>query len=80
MKFSEIFENEKAKKETMNHSNKLGAGAKKRKLLEPDDKFDVVKKEFARGTLHSGSDEIVTDKKQALAIAYSEKEKHEKGK
>jgi len=54
------------------------------KILEKEnkipDKFDVVMKEFAAGNLHSGSGEIVTDKDQALAIAYSEKEKHKEGK
>lgn len=59
-------------KKAMKHSNKLGAGAKKRKALKGQDKIAVVMKEFARGTLHSSSGEIVTDKKQALAIAYSE--------
>ena len=59
-------------KETYKHSGKLGAGAKKRKKLAPKDKFEAVMGEFARGALHSGSGEIVTDRDQALAIAYSE--------
>jgi hypothetical protein len=59
-------------KKAMKHSSKLGAGANKRKALKGQDKIAVVMKEFARGTLHSSSGEIVTDRKQALAIAYSE--------
>lgn len=62
-------------KEAMKHPNRLGAGAKKRRKLNPKDKISVVMKEFSRGTLHSGSGEIVTDKKQALAIALSEARK-----
>jgi hypothetical protein len=58
--------------EAMKHENKLGAGAEKRKGLTPKDKVATVMCEFKRGTLHSGSGEIVTDKKQALAIAMSE--------
>jgi hypothetical protein len=56
----------------MKHPNKLGARAKKRKRLSPKDKFDTVMAEFARGTLYSGSGEKVTDRNQALAIAFSE--------
>jgi len=60
-------------KQSMKHSNILGAGAKKRKKLKTRrEKFNAVMKEFERGTLHSGSGEIVTDRDQALAIAYSE--------
>jgi len=55
------------------HPNKLGAGAAKRKKLKkPEDKVAAVMKEFKNGTLHSGSGEIVTDVKQAKAIAMSE--------
>lgn len=53
-------------------STKLGAGAKRRKKLKPKEKVKTVLKEFSRGTLHSGSGEIVKSKKQALAIALSE--------
>ncbi len=57
----------------MMHSNKLGAGAEKRKeLLHGKEKIPVVMKEFARGTLHSGSGAIVKSQKQAVAIALSE--------
>jgi len=59
-------------KEVMKHSNKLGAGAKKRKSLHGKDKVHVVMKEFKRGTLHSGSGDVVKNKKQAVAIALSE--------
>ena len=60
----------------MEHPNVLGAGAAKRKSLPPKDKVDVVMKEFKRGTLHSGSGGIVTNRKQAVAIALSEARKH----
>lgn len=56
----------------MKHSNKLGAGAKKRRHLSPKNKAKVVMKEFKRGTLHSGSGAIVRNPKQAIAIAMSE--------
>lgn len=59
-------------KKAMMHSNKLGAGAKKRKHLKGQAKVEVVMKEFKRGTLHSGSGEIVRNPKQAIAIAMSE--------
>lgn len=63
--------------QALNHRNILGAGAMKRKQLSnPNDKFKVVMKEFERGTLHSGGGNIVTSYKQALAIAYSEKKRH----
>ena len=69
----QLYEGQKAIKKAMKHSNKLGSGAKKRKKLNKKDKFKTVMKEFERGTLHSGgSGKIVKDKKQALAIAYSE--------
>lgn len=56
----------------MHHSNKLGAGAKKRKHLNPKDKVEAVMKEGYKGTLHSGSGKIVTDPSQMKAIAMSE--------
>lgn len=57
----------------MQHSNKLGAGAKKRrKLKSKKDKVGVVMSEFKRGTLHSGSGQIVKKRSQALAIAMNE--------
>ena len=58
--------------EVYEHSNKLGAGAKKRKHMRGKAKVGVVMHEFKRGTLHSGSGEIVTNPKQAVAIAMSE--------
>jgi hypothetical protein len=64
---------------TYQHSDKLGAGAAKRKKLKnPDDKFEAVMREFAAGKLHSGSGEIVKDRQQALAIAGSESGKYMK--
>lgn len=38
-------------------------------------KIKTVMKEYAKGTLHSGSGSKVNNKKQALAIAYSEARK-----
>jgi len=63
---------EARKKKAMKHPDKLGAGAAKRKALPNKEKIPVVMKEFARGTLNSGSGHKVTNKKQALAIGYSE--------
>ncbi len=60
------------KSEAMRHSNILGAGAKKRKHLKGQAKVGVVMSEFKRGTLHSGSGDIVRNPKQAIAIALSE--------
>jgi len=54
------------------HSNKLGAGARARKGIHGKAKVGVVMHEFKRGTLHSGSGGIVTNPKQAIAIAMSE--------
>lgn len=56
----------------MKHSNKLGAGAKKRKHLKGQAKVGVVMKEYKRGTLHSGSGKMVKNRKQAVAIGMSE--------
>jgi hypothetical protein len=58
--------------EALRHPNKLGAGAMKRKSLHGQEKVGVVMKEFKRGTLHSGSGDIVKNRKQAIAIAMSE--------
>lgn len=65
-------------KKAMEHPNILGAGARKREKLSSQDKFHTVLKEFERGTLHSGSGQIVKKKDQALAIAFSEARKHKK--
>lgn len=61
-------------KKAMKHSGKLGAGAKKRKHLKGKAKRDVVMAEWERGTLHSGSGQIVpkSNPEQAWAIANSE--------
>ena len=59
-------------KEALKHPNKLGAGAMKRKHLKGQEKVGVVMHEFKRGTLHSGSGDIVKNRKQAIAIAMSE--------
>lgn len=60
------------KSEAMDHPDKLGAGAAKRKKLPKKEKVGVVMSEFKRGTLNSGSGAKVTNPKQALAIAMSE--------
>jgi hypothetical protein len=59
----------------MQHPDKLGAGAKKRKGLKAKDKVETVMKEYKRGTLHSGSGPKVTNRKQAIAIGLSEARK-----
>jgi|GEM_PF-2317661 len=59
-------------KTAMKHPNVLGAGAEKRKHLKGKEKVGVVMSEFKRGTLHSGDGSIVTNRKQAIAIAMSE--------
>jgi hypothetical protein len=75
-----LYKSEAEQEEAMKHPDKLGAGAKKRgKLKEKKDKVAVVMKEFARGTLRSGSGDKVTDRKQAIAIAISEAKKHKNG-
>jgi len=62
-----------AQDRAMNHANKLGAGAKKRKQLHSKkDKAAVVMREFYNGTLHSSDGKIVTNVAQAKAIAMSE--------
>ena len=62
----------KAQMKATQHPNKLGAGAKARKGLHGQEKVGVVMHEFKHGTLHSGSGEIVKNRKQAVAIAMSE--------
>jgi hypothetical protein len=47
-------------------------GKKKGKALHGKDKVAFVMKEFAAGRLKSSDGKVVTDKKQAAAIAYSE--------
>ena len=63
----------KSIKKAMEHPDKLGAGAAKRKHLKnPKDKIETVMKEFKRGTLNSGSGSKVQNPKQAIAIGLSE--------
>lgn len=61
-----------AVKNAMKHSDKLGAGAAKRKSLKPKDKVETVMHEYGAGKLHSGSGAKVSSRKQAIAIAMSE--------
>jgi len=64
---------ESDRKKAMHHPNTLGAGAEKRRQLHSkQDKVHTVMSEFKRGTLHSGSGDIVTKRKQAIAIAMHE--------
>ncbi|MFQ5770894.1 MAG: DUF6496 domain-containing protein [bacterium] len=48
----------------------------KRKYPKGREKFHTVMSEFKKGTLHSGSGQIVKSRKQAIAIAFSEQRKH----
>lgn len=57
------------------HPDKLGAGARKRKRLKPNDRIRAVMKEYARGTLNSGSGHRAKNRKQAIAIGLSESRK-----
>ncbi len=66
--------------DALRHSGKKGAGAKKRKKLNPEEKMTVVMKEWKGGTLHSGSGAIVTNPKQAVAIGMSESGQSDKSK
>lgn len=60
---------------SVKHKDIPGEGVNKRRHLSPDKKFEIVMKEYSRGALYSSSGEKVTDRHQALAIAYSEKRK-----
>lgn len=62
----------KAQREALKHPNILGAGAAKRRKLPPSQRAAVINEEFKRGTLHSGSGEIVTNPAQMRAIIRSE--------
>lgn len=65
-------------RKALNHPDKPGAGAKKRRgiPMDPKDKVHVVMSEFKRGTLRSGGGgKKVTNRKQAIAIAMSEARK-----
>lgn len=64
----------------MDHDDVFGAGARKRDKLPCIEKPAVVMKEFYRGTLHSGSGGVVTNVRQAKAIAMSEKRRCQESK
>jgi len=64
--------NEKKVNNALKHKDKLWAWAKKRKMLNPMEKVAATMKEFTKWTLHSWSWAKVTDRKQALAIWFSE--------
>lgn len=59
-------------KAALNHPDKLGAGAKKRKKLHGQEKVHAVMSEYKHGTLHSGSGAKVKSRKQAIAISMHE--------
>lgn len=63
---------EKRAKAAMRHADKLGAGAAKRRKLPPKERVGVAMKEYARGTLNSGSGHRAKSKAQAIAIGLSE--------
>lgn len=65
----------KFSKAVYRHPDVLGAGAKKRKKLQPKMRIRAVMGEYKRGTLYSGSGKKVKSKKQAIAIALSESRK-----
>ena len=62
----------------LEHADKLGFGAAKRKKLDKSDTGEAVMKEFDRGTLYSGGGGKVTSLEQAKAIAHSEASKKRK--
>ena len=66
---------EERKKKAIHHSDKLEAGAAKRKSPPAKEKVGVVMEEYKRGTLHSGSGAKVLNPKQAIAIGLSEARK-----
>jgi hypothetical protein len=63
---------DEAQKRALKHKNVLGAGAAKRRKLAPKKRGAVIAKEFKRGTLHSGSGDIVKNPAQMRAIIASE--------
>lgn len=67
-------------KAAMEHEDKLGAGAAKRRNLPANQRGSVVMSEFKRGTLYSGSGHKVTNPAQAKAIAHSESKGKEEDK
>jgi hypothetical protein len=73
---------EKRIEKALKHPNVLGAGAAARRkhLKSASEVYETDLKEFERGTLHSGSGQIVTSRKQALAIARSEASRMKKAK
>lgn len=56
----------------MRHADEMGAGSAKRRELPRKWRGSAVMKEFARGTLYSGSGHKVENPAQARAIAASE--------
>jgi hypothetical protein len=57
----------------LQHPDVLGAGAKKRKKLNPQQRFEATLAEYKKGTLWSGSGHKVKSRKQALRIAFEVK-------
>lgn len=67
----------KRQREAMEHPDVTGAGAAKRRKLPSSERGEVIAKEFERGTLHSGSGDIVTKPAQMRAIIYHEEHPEE---
>jgi len=62
--------------DALKHEDKLGAGAEKRRKLPPEERAAVIRAEYERGTLHSGSGKIVRNESQMRAIQHSEGHPH----
>lgn len=64
----------KAPRSPYAHADVVGAGARRRRSLglTPEQKVRIVLGEFKRGTLRSGSGQLVRSREQAIAIAMSE--------
>jgi hypothetical protein len=70
----------KRQREALEHPDRLGEGAKKRRKLSPKERAAPIVEEFKKGTLHSGSGKIVTKPSQMRAIIRSETTPKEKKK
>lgn len=57
-----------AVKKAMQHADKLGEGAKKRKKLSAKDNASALTREYKRGTLYAGNGKKVVSKEQLRAI------------
>jgi hypothetical protein len=62
----------KRQKEALEHPDRLGEGAKKRRKLPLKERAAPIVEEFKQGTLYSGSGHQVTKPSQMRAIIHSE--------